>query len=140
MKLSTRDIGIGAEIPSLSKMVALETSQAYSGWPEISNFHTDPEIAKKLGFPTVVMQGMLGASYLSQVCFRFFGASWARGGKLSVTFIKPIFPPQRLTARGVVKGKTAEADGVRLVLEVWLEDEQGQKMQVGTASALVPSA
>ena len=137
MLLSANKVEVGQEVPSLSKMVTQETSQAFSGWPEIGNFHTDPAIARKLGFPAVLMQGMLGAAYLSEMCMRFFGQSWYKGGELSLSFINPVFPPQRLTAKGVVKEKTPEGDGMRLVLEVWLENEQGQKMQVGTASAVV---
>lgn len=139
MSLSAKDADTGLEIPSLSKVVTLETSQAYSGWPEMRDFHTDPEIAKRLGYPTVVMQGMLGAAYVSEMCSRFFGQSWVKGGKLSLNFIRPVFPPQRLTAKGVVKEKIPEGDGIRLVLEVWLENEQGQKVQVGIASATVPT-
>ena len=139
MTLSVKNAEIGSEIPSLSKMFTMETSQAYSGWPETRNFHTDLEIASKLGFPAVLMQGMLGAAYLSEMCFRFFGESWIKGGKFSVNFVNPVFPPQRLTAKGVVKEKMPQDEGVRLVLDVWLENEQGQKVQVGTASATVPA-
>jgi len=133
-----KEIQVGYEIPSISKMLTLEVSQAYSGWPETRNFHTDPKIAQELGFPTVVMQGMLGAAYLSELCTNFFGESWFSGGSLALSFINPVFPTQRLVGRGVVREKTVEGNKVRLVLDVWLENEEGQKVQVGTASAELP--
>lgn len=137
MTQAGKKLDVAYEIPSLSKMVTLEVSRAYSGWPEIRNIHTDKEIAHSFGFPSVVAQGMLGAEYLSQMCMHFFGEAWVKGGKLSVNFIGVIFPPQRVTAKGIVREKMAEGNSMRVVLDVWLENEQGKKVQVGSASGLL---
>ena len=132
-----RDIEVGYEVPSLSKIVTTDVSKAYSGWPEVRNIHTDEEIARNLGLPTVLMQGMLGAAYISQLCINLLGEHWIKGGKLSVKFVKPVFPPQRLAVKAIVSNKLKENNAVRILLDVWLEDGQGQKVQVGTATCLV---
>jgi hypothetical protein len=45
-----------------------------------------------------------------------------------------------LTAHGVLKEKVPEADRTRLVLDVWLENQDGDKVLVGSASGLAPQA
>ena len=70
---------------------------------------------------------------------RFFGDTWYRGGRLAVKFIAPVFLPKRLTARGVVKERTYDENKMVLSLDVWLEDDKGQKSQVGEASCLSES-
>jgi len=132
---ASKEFNVGHEIPSLSKLVTVEVSQVYSGWPAVRNFHTDEEIAHSLGFPAVVAQGGLGVEYLSQMCMRFFGEGWVNGGELSINFIGIILLPQRVTAKGVIREKVIAGNSTRFVLDVWLENEQGEKVQVGSASA-----
>jgi hypothetical protein len=44
-----------------------------------------------------------------------------------------------VTAKGVVKEKTPEGDDkIRVVCEVWVETDEGEKSIVGTCSGLVP--
>jgi acyl dehydratase len=137
MLSSPHHVEVGQEIPPLSKLVTLEVSQAYSGWPERRNFHTDEGIARRLGFPSLVMQGVLGPAYVSELCLRFFGQGWLQGGRLDMRFLKPVLAPQRLTIRGVVRDKTLEETLVRLHLDVWIENEAGEPVQRGTASGLL---
>lgn len=137
MTIATKDTEVGYELPALSRLVTLETSQVYSGWPQRRNLHTDEEIARKSGFPTVVMEGMLGVSYLSEMLTNFIREGWVKGGKLKVNFIRPVIPPNRLTAKAIVRDKVAEGPAVRLILDIWVENEKGEKVIVGTASGLV---
>jgi hypothetical protein len=43
-----------------------------------------------------------------------------------------------LTARGVIKEKAVEPNGTRLFLDVWLDNQNGDKVLVGKASGLAP--
>jgi hypothetical protein len=52
-------------------------------------------------------------------------------------FLKPVYAGERLAIRGAVTGETPEADGVRLALEVWVEDSAGAMTAAGWASARV---
>lgn len=128
---------IGYELPGITKTFTLEASQVYCRWPEVQNYHTDEAAAKSVGFPSVIMQGMMGVSYLSQLCHQYFGEEWTRSGKLSVNFIGLVYPPQCLKIRGVVREKINEEDRQRLVLDVWIENEKKEKVHVGKASACV---
>ena len=137
MTTAIRDIEVGYELPSLSVLFTLEMCRAYSGWPEKRNFHTDVELARKKGFPSVLVEASVSGAYINEILTRFFGVSWFRSGKLRLTFLRVVHPPQRLTAKGVVREKIEEDSGVRLEVEAWVENEKGEKVTVATASALV---
>ena len=63
----------------------------------------------------------------------------APGGKASVTFRRATPADAFATARGILKSKALEGDSVRLSYDVWIETETGEKVIVGTASAIVPA-
>lgn len=42
-----------------------------------------------------------------------------------------------VTVKGIIKDKQMENSRIRLVLDVWMENEEGQKVIVGSASGLV---
>ena len=58
-------------------------------------------------------------------------------GKMDVRFVMYTVPGDRITAGGSVKEKVPEGDAIRLVCDVWCENDSGVKTLVGTASALV---
>ncbi len=69
---------------------------------------------------------------------RLLGAGFVRGGTLSMAFIKPVYAGDRLTVHGVVKETRPEGAGTRVVVEVWCQNQHGEKTAVGTASGLRP--
>src|SRR5262249_49008782 len=73
--------GSGRELARLDKTITLAMCQAFSG-PHRS-YHTDREMAQALGFPDVVVQGMMSVCFLSELMTRSFGAGWFCGGELS---------------------------------------------------------
>ena len=108
----------------------------FSGWP-VRTMHTDWEIAKKSGLPAPIAQGLMAQAYVTEICTQFFGKSWFETGKMDVRFVMYTVPGDRITAGGVVKEIVPEGDAVRLVCDVWCENDTGVKTLVGTASALV---
>ena len=53
--------------------------------------------------------------------------------------VKPIFPGDTITIRGVVRDTVPEGKFTRIMLDVWLEKQDGEKATAGTASGLVES-
>jgi 3-hydroxybutyryl-CoA dehydratase len=59
---------------------------------------------------------------------------------MSMTFIKPVYVGDRLTVHGVVTEVRPEPSGAtRVVVEVWCENQQGEKTAVGTAGGTLTS-
>lgn len=137
MAIATKEMEVGYEVPPVVKPVTLEKMRQYSGWP-VKSFHTDDEAAQKLGFPRAVAEGMMPYGYAEVMLVDFFGEQWLEeGGDLSLSFIAPVFSGDTITVKGGIREKVAESSGVRLLLDVWCEREDGQKVVVGTASGLV---
>jgi len=77
---------------------------------------------------------------VSQLMMQFAGAGFVKGGRMSVSFIKPVFVDETLTVRGRVKSREAEGDSTRVTVEVWCENQDGVKTMVGTASGIEANA
>ena len=52
-------------------------------------------------------------------------------------FLQIVEVDDDITVRGVVRDKVEESGKVRLMLEVWCENQRGEKVVVGKASGLV---
>lgn len=137
MAVDFDNVIINDRLPGLEKELTVDNCRDFTWWPEWRNLHNDEDIARSVGFPTIMMMGAQGIEYISQMCALYFGQAWARTGKLKTTFLKPVSPPQRLKAEGIVLGKTHEGSITRFTIQVWLEDEDGDKVIVGTANAIV---
>ena len=74
--------------------------------------------------------------YLGELLIKFFGPGYL-GGTLSLAITRSAWPDDVITVKGTVREKTAEGEGLRLILDVWCENQHGEKVMVGTASGLV---
>ena len=117
------------------KVADLELCMAFSG-PK-RNYHNDPEEARKLGFPDVVVQGTLSTVFISEMLTNRFGLGWLAGGRMSLNLVNVLWGGEAVTARGVVRAVTPEGRRRRAHLDVWTEKDDGTKTIVGTASALL---
>lgn len=137
MATTTTDaIAIGAELPQLVKEIPQRRIDAYSG-VRPNYIHSDEAFARKKGFRAPLAQAMMSTAYVSELMTRFVGAGFVKGGKMAMTFIKPVLAGDTLTVRGVVKERQPEAGRTRVVVEVWCENQHGEKTAVGTASGLI---
>ncbi|MDP2947980.1 MAG: MaoC family dehydratase [Chloroflexota bacterium] len=132
------EIGTGditEELPSLTKTVTVEMSQKFSG--PAKNYHTDREEARKMGFPDIVVQGMMSVCFLSEMLTNRFGEGWYYGGRMAVNLVNVLWPNEELACRGVIKELTPEGAHQRAHLEVWCQKPDATKTVVGTASAVL---
>jgi 3-hydroxybutyryl-CoA dehydratase len=130
---------VGAELPPLTKTIQQRQIDCYSGVRPHS-IHTDPEWARKKGFPAPLAQAMMSTAYVSQLMTQFAGEGFVKGGRMSVSFVKPVIVGDTLTVRGRVKSREPEGDRTRVTVEVWCENQDGVKTMVGTASGIEPGA
>ena len=127
---------VGHELPSLDKELTQRHIDAYSG-VRTRSIHTDEAWARRKGFRTTLAQGMMSTAYVSEMMTRFFGAGFVRGGTMSMAFVQPVYAGDRLTVRGVVKELRADGAATRVIVDVWCENQHGQKTAVGTASGVL---
>ena len=129
-------IAVGRALSPLVKDVSQRRIDAYSGVKPRS-IHSDEAWARQKGFRTCLAQGMMSTAYVSQLMVNLLGPGFARGGTMSMAFVKPVYAGDRLTAHGVVKDRQNENGATRVVVEVWVENQHGEKTAVGHATGLV---
>ena len=100
------------------------------------NYHTDREQAKKLGFPTIVVQGMMSTCFVSQVMQQAFGLGWLRGGHMSVKLTNVLWVDETVTTRAKIREEVPEGTATRVHCDVWVDKDDGTRVLAGTASAL----
>jgi acyl dehydratase len=129
-------VSIGQTLPELVKHIPQRRIDAYSG-VRPNYIHSDEAFARKKGFRAPLAQAMMSTAYVSELMTRFAGAGFVKGGTMAMTFIKPVLAGDTLTVRGVVKETQPEGARIRVVVEVWCENQHGEKTAVGTASGLL---
>ena len=106
---------------------------------EPTNIHTDPEKAKAMGLERPIASGQMSYSYIHEMLCREFGINFRQGGNLSVTFLKPVYAGDTVTTNGIVED-SQDVDGRRtLSINVWLENQDGNKTSTGSANVTIPS-
>jgi acyl dehydratase len=133
---TTATVSIGQELPRLVKDLPQRRIDAYSG-VRPNYIHSDEAFARKRGFRAPLAQAMMSTAYVSELMTRFVGTGFVKGGTMSMTFIKPVFAGDRLTVHGVVKEQHPEHGRTRVVVEVWCENQDGDKTAIGTATGLL---
>ncbi|MEW6333692.1 MAG: MaoC family dehydratase [Thermodesulfobacteriota bacterium] len=143
MMKAHENLEIGSAVAPREYRITQEKINTYSRYAfhgkDTKNIHTDDEVARRAGLPRALAQGRYPVGYLSEYLLDVFGEGWIRGGKLDVSLVKPIFPGDTLTLRGVVREKLPEGTFTRIILDVWIENQNGEKATVGSASGLAES-
>lgn len=127
--------GPGEELPPLTRPISIAMCQAFSG-PD-KNYHTDREMAQALGFPDIVVQGMLSICFVSELMSQAFGYGWHVGGKMDIRLVNVVWVEDVLTTRGKIRETVPEGAKHRAIVDVWCEKADGTKTLVGTASGLL---
>jgi acyl dehydratase len=130
------ETAVGQVLPFLAKDVSQRRIDVYSGVKPRS-IHSDEAWARQKGFRACLAQGMMSTAYVSQMMVNLLGPDFARGGTMSMAFIEPVYAGDRLSVHGIIKDKQPDNGATRVVVEVWVENQHGEKTAVGHATGLV---
>ncbi len=126
--------GDGPMLEALERTVDEDMCMAFSGPGE--NYHTNREAARALGFPDIVVQGMLSTCFISEQLSGEFGEGWLCGGKMDVKLINVLWAGESVRTCAQIKEEVPEAGRTRVHMDVWVEKSDGTKVTVGNASAI----
>jgi acyl dehydratase len=133
------DAKIGAEFAGKRKTISEPRVLAFSGgrfgapgWPA-KNIHTDLEFAKSCGLQTRSVSGTQYMGYLIELMVDLFGETWLSQGKMELKFIAIVDVEDSLLAKAAVISKEPEGSATRFVLDMWCENQHGNKVAIGTA-------
>ncbi len=132
---ASHDTPVGTVLPPVSTTVTFEQMTIYSFGTR--NIHTDREAARNAGLPAPIAQGLMSTGYLSKLLTGFFGRDWFLSGRTSHAYLKPVAINDVITSYGIVRERVAEADGVRLSVDLWCRNQGGELTTAGSASAIL---
>ncbi|MDH3213022.1 MAG: MaoC/PaaZ C-terminal domain-containing protein, partial [Myxococcales bacterium] len=124
----------GADLAPVKKTVDERRCWMFSGPGR--NYHTDREQARNLGFPNIVVQGMMSTCFVAQVMQDSFGMGWIQGGKMSVKLTNVLWVDESVTIHGKIREEVPEGTRTRVHCDVWVEKDDATRVALGTASAV----
>jgi acyl dehydratase len=133
------EVEIGTDVPPLVKgpiqQIQLTRYAGASG--DFNPIHQDDEFARAAGMSGVFAHGMLSMGFVAQALTDWAGAGTVR--KLGVRFIGLVRLKDVVTCRGRVLGKSSKDDVHLVDLEVWAENQRGEKVVTGRATLALPT-
>lgn len=128
----------GDELNPVRKQITQEKINQYAeASGDFNPLHIDPDFAKGTFYGGTIAHGLLSLAYISEMMTKAFAKGWLAGGKLTVSFLAPVRPGDTITARGLVKQKKEEGGQRQVVCEVYCENQKGEKVVSGEASAIL---
>lgn len=97
---------------------------------------TDDEGARKEGLPGMIAPGNMSLGMLSRLVTDWIGNGNARLTRLGTTYRQPVQPDRTITLNGFVTH--VEPKEKRVEIDVWIENEDGERLVIGTASVAFP--
>ena len=129
------NIGIGDEIPPFSIKIDWPMYKKYNRLVhEINPLHFNEKYAQKLGYRTIVVAGVFTSSFFLRSIL-----SWLKDPthvtNYEIRFHDPVYLDDTITQRARVANKY-EKEGKQIIeFDVWIENQDKQKVISGTATA-----
>jgi len=138
-KLYWEDVTADGSMPPLVKdpiqQIQLTKYAGASG--DFNPIHQDHEFAKAAGMGDVFAHGMLSMGFVGQLVTNWAGPGNVR--KLGVRFAAIVRLKDTITCRGRVLAKSSKDDTHLVDLEIWAENQRGEKVVSGKATVALPS-
>ena len=133
------DVVEGQELPPLTKVPGPVQLAMYSAITGIFHrIHYDaPFAAESDGLPGVLVHGPLHGAFLCQMVTDWMGPK-GFVCKLETSNRGMAIAGERLTCHGAISKKFMAADEHLVQCEIWEENEQGDKLTVGSAIVWLP--
>ena len=129
-KLSVGDV---REMVLVEKLTRTQIVQYAGASGDFNPIHQDEEFAKAAGMGGVFAHGMLSMGFVAQALTDWAGAGRVR--KIGVRFAALVRLKDTITCRGRVLGKSKDL----VDLEIWAENQRGEKVVTGKATVTLPS-
>jgi acyl dehydratase len=144
MALIDRDTPIGLEFVAKPKTLSWHRIWTFSGgpfilegWPK-KNLHTDIEFARSLGLQTVGVSATQYLGHMAELMLDLFGKSWLSNGKMiNVKFPRLVANGDVITSKAKVVKKERSGSAIKYTLEIYVENQNGDKVLAGSATGLI---
>ena len=126
----TKDTPVGFELTGVKKKAAIQLMGSRL-WGRFNPNHWDPVYAAETGLDAPIQTGEMSTAYISEMCVNYFGAAFFRGARMQCKYISSIYTNDVIITGGQVREKEPKGDGYRFTVDVWADDDQGQRKTIG---------
>ena len=137
------DVDVGDEfedewVPERAQVLAYIALEPDGPAADTQGRFTDPERAKKLGFERPIVPGALSMSRLTRLVTDWMGES-GELESIDVNFRRPVLQEDRLRCLGLITDGEPDGDVGRVKLDIYLENERGERPLQGVAVVALPA-
>lgn len=133
---SFEELSVGDEVPERRHVLTRTDLVKYAGASgDFNPMHHDEVLAKAAGQPSVFGHGMFSMGFLGTAL-----TDWAGAGRVvryGVRFSRQTWPGETLVTKVVVTGKRSEEGRNLVEVDCSLENSDGEKKVVGSATLLL---
>ncbi len=127
----TKETPVGFALVGVKKKAAIQLMGSRL-WGRFNPNHWDPVYAAETGLKAPIQTGEMSSAYIAEMCVNYFGADFFRGSRFACKYVASTYANEIITTGGVVRAKTPKGSGFRFEVEVWAENEAGEKKSIGT--------
>lgn len=128
--LITRDTPVGFELEPIKKKALIQLMGSRL-WGRFNPNHWDPVYAAQTGLNAPIQTGEMSSAYIAEMCVNHFGVALFSGARVVCKYIASTLADEVITTHGVVREKQPKGDGYRFIVDVWADNEAGEKKTVG---------
>jgi hypothetical protein len=126
----TRETPVGFELTGVKKKAAIQLMGSRL-WGRFNPNHWDPVYARETGLRAPIQTGEMSSAYIAEMAVNWFGMNVFRHARIVCRYVASTFANEVITTHGIVQEKTPKGNGYRFKVDVWAENEAGEKKTVG---------
>ncbi|GAC1574952.1 MAG: hypothetical protein NVS3B5_05560 [Sphingomicrobium sp.] len=125
-----RDTPIGFRLQPIKKKALIQLMGSRL-WGRFNPNHWDPTYARATGLKAPIQTGEMTSAYLFEMCVNHFGDAMFENARFNCKYVSSTLADEIITTGGVVRDKQAKGEGYRFTVDLWCENEAGEKKSVG---------
>jgi acyl dehydratase len=133
------ELQVGDSMPARSRAITQKLMIDFTETVGFRNpIHYGGDFAARSAYGGPIASGPLLLCLLDDVMISQFGDHWFASGALSVAFVGPVRPEDRVTVNATVSSAEYDSDTQRYEFEITCTTQAGAAVMAGTASVSVP--
>jgi hypothetical protein len=139
-KLDLRTLQVGDEIPTLSRYGDFQLWNRYAAVNyEFAGHHLDDSVGRHEGFEAAIGMGPFIHALLHVLLREWVGEDVGRVVKVGMQSRRPWIRGRTLIEGGKVTAIREEAGEIFISLEVWGDNDKGERLVIGEAEVATPA-
>jgi acyl dehydratase len=131
------DLTPGAELPALVRKTGFPHWNRFAAVnDEFIPIHMDDSAGRESGFPSAIGMGNLVWSYFHNLLRDWMGPG-GRVEKINCRYQLPNLRDSTITMHGKITDVTRDGEAARVVIDLWVDDENDRRLAAGKARVLV---